>query len=68
MLLNRLQSYLVGVRFTSKKKYKGKFTQRELELLSFILHRVYEETTDQLIKGFCKRVLERFEFLTDWSE
>lgn len=54
--------------YIAKKKYKAKLTQREIELLSFILHRVYEETKDQLIRGFCKRIMERFEFTTDWDQ
>lgn len=48
--------------FIAKKKYKGKFTQREIELLAFILYHVYTESQDDLIRGFCKRVLERFEY------
>lgn len=53
--------------FIAKKKYKAKLTQKEIELLSFILHRVYAESQDNLIRGFCKRILERFEFPSEWD-
>ena len=48
--------------FIAKKKYKAKLTQKEIELLNFILHRIYAETEDSLIRGFCKRIMERFEY------